>query len=144
MITKKLWNSFDSSTRMTILAHMNGIASFIKQDLASNPYNHDFDFDATGRILKGVLGCLNLQKDGTVNVVIGVRPTYAPKTLPRKPASKTQTSLTPKKWYIDYRFPEGDEWSYEHCWVSACDKLEAESEFWHDHSRMCEIISIHQ
>ena len=55
MITKKLWNSFDNSTRRTIIEIYYGqnfnMLPSIYQNLKT-PYNHDFDFDESGKKTK--------------------------------------------------------------------------------------------
>ena len=94
MITKKLWNSFDDSTRRDVIEIYCGqdfnMLSSIYQNLKT-PYNHDFDFDESGKKLKEILSTCYLQKDGKINVIVSITPNYAPKTT-NKPATKKSTN----------------------------------------------------
>lgn len=82
MITKKLWNSLDQSTRNAVGATLNK-----RQESYLQPYFHDFEFDNTGKILKEILECCNLQKDGTIKVTRTITPVYS-NTPCRKSASE--------------------------------------------------------
>lgn len=70
MITLKLWNSLSDESRSRICKTL-GTSGKIE-----NPYHHNFDYDEHGKKLKGILESCNLQKDGTINVVVPVKPTY--------------------------------------------------------------------
>lgn len=76
MITKKLWNSFDIVTREKILmSTVKGITHSVYSQLLS-PYNHDFNHDIVGKILKEVLASCTLQNDGSIKVSIIVEPSF--------------------------------------------------------------------
>ena len=130
MITKKLWNSFDDSTRRAVIEIYYGqnfnMLPSIYQNLKT-PYNHDFDFDESGKKLKEILSTCYLQKDGKVNVIISFTPTYALKTT-NKPVTKQSTNkqkpieYKTSRWYIDYDDRSG---ALCHIWVKAYDKQDA-------------------
>ena len=126
MITKKLWNSFNDSTRRDVIKIYCGkdfnMLPSIYQDLET-PYNHDFDFDASGKKLKEILSTCYLQKDGKVNVVVSIIPTYAPKIATKKSTNKQKpVEYKTSRWYIDYEDKSGD---LCHIWVKAYDKQDA-------------------
>ena len=126
MITKKLWNSFNDSTRRDVIEIYCGkdfnMLSSIYQDLET-PYNHDFDFDASGKKLKEILSTCYLQKDGKVNVVVSITPTYTPKTATKKSTNKQKpVEYKTSRWYIDYEDKSGD---LCHIWVKAYDRQDA-------------------
>ena len=73
MITLKVWNSLSDESRAKICKTL-GTSGKIE-----NPYHHNFDYDEHGKKLKSILESCNLQKDGTINVVVPVKPTYATK-----------------------------------------------------------------
>lgn len=68
MITLKLWNSLSSETRGKICKTI-GVSGKIEE-----PYHHNFDYDSHGSKLKSLLEHCNLQKDGSINVVINIVP----------------------------------------------------------------------
>ena len=130
MITKKLWNSFDDNTRKAIIEIYYGQDFNVLPSRYQNlktPYNHDFDFDASGKKLKEILSTCYLQKDGKVNVIVSITPTYAPKVV-NKPVTKKSTNKQKpvesriSRWYIDYEDKSGD---LCHIWVEACNKQNA-------------------
>ena len=139
MITKKLWNSFDDNTRRAIIEIYCGqdfdVLFSIYQNLEI-PYKHDFDFDASGKKLKEILSTCYLQKDGKVNVIVSITPTYAPKVA-NKPVTKKSTNkqkpveYKTSRWYIDYEDRSGD---LCHIWVEAYDEQDAienaKQEYW--------------
>ena len=130
MITKKLWNSFDDNTRKAIIEIYYGQDFNVLPSRYQNlktPYNHDFDFDASGKKLKEILSTCYLQKDGKVNVIVSVTPTYAPKTINKTATKKSTNKQKPieyktSRWYIDYEDRSGD---LCHIWVKAYDKQDA-------------------
>ena len=130
MITKKLWNSFDDNTRKAIIEIYYGQDFNVLPSRYQNlktPYNHDFDFDASGKKLKEILSTCYLQKDGKVNVIVSVTPTYAPKTTNKSVTKKSTNKQKPveyktSRWYIDYEDKSGD---LCHIWVEAYDKQDA-------------------
>ena len=130
MITKKLWNSFDDNTRKAIIETYYGQDFNVLPSRYQNlktPYNHDFDFDASGKKLKEILSTCYLQKDGKVNVIVSVTPTYAPKTINKTATKKSTNKQKPveyktSRWYIDYEDRSGD---LCHIWVKAYDKQDA-------------------
>ena len=130
MITKKLWNSFDDNTRKAIIEIYYGQDFNVLPSRYQNlktPYNHDFDFDASGKKLKEILSTCYLQKDGKVNVIVSVTPTYAPKTINKTATKKSTNKQKPieyktSRWYIDYEDRSGD---LCHIWVEAYDKQDA-------------------
>lgn len=76
MITKKLWNSFDIVTREKILrSTVKGITHSVYSQLLS-PYNHDFNHDIVGKILKEVLASCILQNGGSIKVSVIVEPSF--------------------------------------------------------------------
>ena len=130
MITKKLWNSFDDSTRRDVIEIYYGqdfnMLPSIYQNLKT-PYNHDFDFDALGKKLKEILSTCYLQKDGKVNVIVSITPNYAPKVANKSVTKKSTSKQKPveyntNRWYIDYEDKSGD---LCHIWVKAYDKQDA-------------------
>lgn len=130
MITKKLWNSFDDNTRKAIIEIYYGQDFNVLPSRYQNlktPYNHDFDFDASGKKLKEILSTCYLQKDGKVNVIVSITPTYAPKTTNKSVTKKSTNTQKPveyktSRWYIDYEDKSGD---LCHIWVKAYDKQDA-------------------
>ena len=130
MITKKLWNSFDDNTRKAIIEIYYGQDFNVLPSRYQNlktPYNHDFDFDASGKKLKEILSTCYLQKNGKVNVIVSITPTYTPKTT-NKPVTKKSTNKQKpvehriSRWYIDYEDRSGD---LCHIWVEAYDRQDA-------------------
>ena len=130
MITKKLWNSFDDNTRKAIIEIYYGQDFNVLPSRYQNlktPYNHDFDFDASGKKLKEILSTCYLQKDGKVNVIVSITPTYAPKTINKTATKKSTSKQKPveyktSRWYIDYEDRSGD---LCHIWVEAYDRQDA-------------------
>ena len=108
------------------------------------PYNHDFDFDESGKKLKEILSTCYLQKDGKVNVIISFTPTYAPKTT-NKPVTKQSTNkqkpveYKTSRWYIDYEDKLGD---LCHIWVEAYDEQDAIENAKHEYWDIVNIISV--
>ena len=107
MITLKLWNSLSDESRAKICKTL-GTSGKIE-----NPYHHNFDYDEHGKKLKSILESCNLQKDGTINVVVPVKPTYgAAKKVDVKKPVETKNPVevkVPKRYrYIGY-FYEYDE-----------------------------------
>ena len=77
MITKKLWNSFDIVTKEKILrSTVKDITPSVYSQLLSS-YNHDFNHDIVGKILKEVLASCALQNDGSIKVYVIVEPSFA-------------------------------------------------------------------
>ena len=147
MITKKLWNSFDDNTRRAIIEIYCGqdfnVLFSIYQNLEI-PYKHDFDFDASGKKLKEILSTCYLQKDGKVNVIVSITPTYA-RTVANKSATKKSTSkqkpveYKTSRWYIDYEDKSGD---LCHIWVEAYDEQDAIENAKHEYWDIVNIISV--
>lgn len=76
MITKKLWNSLTSSSRIKILELLvSNNLNYWKEQL-KEPYKHDFSYDVIGRRLKEILSCCILQSDGSIKISTCVKPTY--------------------------------------------------------------------
>ena len=147
MITKKLWNSFDNSTRRTIIEIYCGqdfnMLSSIYQNLKT-PYNHDFDFDASGKKLKEILSTCYLQKNGKVNVIVSITPIYAPKTINKTATKKSTNKQKPveyktSRWYIDYENKSGD---LCHIWVEAYNEQDAIENAKHEYWDIVNIISV--
>lgn len=147
MITKKLWNSFDDSTRRAVIEIYCGQGFYMLPSIYQNlktSYNHDFDFDASGKKLKEILSTCYLQKDGKVNVIVSITPTYAPKTT-NKPMTKKSTSkqkpveYKTSRWYIDYEDKLGD---LCHIWVEAYDRQDAIENAKHEYWDIVNIISV--
>ena len=147
MITKKLWNSFDDNTRKAIIEIYYGQDFNVLPSRYQNlktPYNHDFDFDASGKKLKEILSTCYLQKDGKVNVIVSVTPTYAPKVA-NKPVTKKSTNkqkpveYKTSRWYIDYEDRSGD---LCHIWVEAYDRQDAIENAKHEYWDIVNIISV--
>lgn len=91
MISLKEWNSFDNKTRSIILDYL--VFPTMVNSKLEQGYHHNFDYDNYGRHLKKVLSNCYKQKDGKINVVIEVLPTYAPKTQVSKPVVKKQQEV---------------------------------------------------
>ena len=147
MITKKLWNSFDDNTRKAIIEIYYGQDVNVLLSRYQNlktPYNHDFDFDASGKKLKEILSTCYLQKDGKVNVIVSITPNYAPKTT-NKPVTKKSTNkqkpveYKTSRWYIDYEDKSGD---LCHIWVEAYDEQDAIENAKHEYWDIVNIISV--
>ena len=147
MITKKLWNSFDNSTRRTIIEIYYGqnfnMLPSIYQNLKT-PYNHDFDFDESGKKLKEILSTCYLQKDGKVNVIVSFTPTYAPKAVNKSVTIKSTNKQKPvehkiSRWYIDYEDKSGD---LCHIWIEAYDEQDAIENAKHEYWDIVNIISV--
>ena len=147
MITKKLWNSFDDNTRKAIIEIYYGQDFNVLPSRYQNlktPYNHDFDFDASGKKLKEILSTCYLQKDGKVNVIVSITPTYTPKTT-NKPMTKKSTNkqkpveYKTSRWYIDYEDRSGD---LCHIWVEAYDRQDAIENAKHEYWDIVNIISV--
>ena len=147
MITKKLWNSFDDSTRRDVIEIYCGqdfnMLPSIYQDLGT-PYNHDFDFNASGKKLKEILSTCYLQKDGKVNVIVSITPTYAPKVANKSATKKSTNKQKPveyktSRWYIDYEDKSGD---LCHIWVEAYDRQDAIEAAKHEYWDIVNIISV--
>ena len=147
MITKKLWNSFDDSTRRDVIEIYCGqdfnMLSSIYQNLKT-PYKHDFDFDESGKKLKEILSTCYLQKDGKVNVIVSITPNYAPKTTNKLVTKKSINKQKPveyktSRWYIDYEDRSGD---LCHIWVEAYDRQDAIENAKHEYWDIVNIISV--
>ena len=147
MITKKLWNSFNDSTRRDVIKIYYGkdfnMLPSIYQNLKTS-YNHDFDFDESGKKVKEILSTCYLQKDGKINVIISFTPTYAPKVA-NKPVTKKSTNkqkpveYKTSRWYIDYEDKSGD---LCHIWVEAYDEQDAIENAKHEYWDIANIISV--
>lgn len=147
MITKKLWNSFDDNTRRAIIEIYCGqdfnVLFSIYQNLEI-PYKYDFDFDASGKKLKEILSTCYLQKDGKVNVIVSITPTYAPKVANKPVTKKSASKQKPveyktSRWYIDYEDRSGD---LCHIWVEAYDEQDAIENAKHEYWDIVNIISV--
>ena len=147
MITKKLWNSFDDNTRKAIIEIYYGQDFNVLPSRYQNlktPYNHDFDFDASGKKLKEILSTCYLQKDGKINVIVSITPTYAPKVTKKSVAKKSTSKQKPveyktSRWYIDYEDKSGD---LCHIWVEAYDEQDAIENAKHEYWDIVNIISV--
>ena len=147
MITKKLWNSFDDNTRKAIIEIYYGQDFNVLPSRYQNlktPYNHDFDFDASGKKLKEILSTCYLQKDGKVNVIVSITPTYASKVANKPVAKKSTSKQKPveyktSRWYIDYEDKSGD---LCHIWVEAYDEQDAIENAKHEYWDIVNIISV--
>ena len=147
MITKEMLNSVDYNTRKAIVETYYGQDFNVLPSRYQNlktPYNHDFDFDASGKKLKEILSTCYLQKDGKVNVIVSVTPTYAPKTT-NKPVTKQSTNkqkpveYKTSRWYIDYEDKSGD---LCHIWVEAYDEQDAIENAKHEYWDIVNITSV--
>ena len=108
------------------------------------PYKHDFDFDASGKKLKEILSTCYLQKDGKVNVIVSITPTYAPKVANKPVTKKSSNKQKPveyktSRWYIDYEDKSGD---LCHIWVEAYDEQDAIENAKHEYWDIVNIISV--
>lgn len=147
MITKKLWNSFNDNTRKAIIEIYYGQDFNVlpsRYQALKTPYNHDFDFDASGKKLKEILSTCYLQKDGKINVIVSITPTYAPKTVNKSVTKKSTSKQKPveyktSRWYIDYEDKSGD---LCHIWVEAYDKQDAIEAAKHEYWDISNIISV--
>lgn len=147
MITKKLWNSFDDNTRKEIIEIYYGQDFNVLPSRYQNlktPYNHDFDFDASGKKLKEILSTCYLQKDGKVNVIVSITPAYVIKNLSKSVTKKSTKQQKPvehkiSRWYIDYEDKSGD---LCHIWVEAYDRQEAIESAKHEYWDIANIISV--
>lgn len=75
MITKKFWNTLTVRDKRDILDICYGKDYLNKgYGILLFEYKHDFDFDETGKKLKRTLEHCYLQKDGTVNVTVTIKP----------------------------------------------------------------------
>lgn len=79
MITKKLWNSLTDECRKKILEKSYEsdiyllpyhIAALVK------PYNHNFNYDSSGKVLKDVLQDIKIDKNGDLSITLSVTPEY--------------------------------------------------------------------
>lgn len=78
MISKKLWNTFGKSTKLSVLKLLDKDAS-IPTDISKQlvePYFHDFDYDKVGTTLKKILDNLYIQSDGSLKVTVTLTPNY--------------------------------------------------------------------
>lgn len=145
MITKKLWDSLSLATKKAILETTEGSNYMVTHKTLLYEYHHNFDFDSTGRKLKKVLECCNLQKDGTINVVVNLRDDkfdrvkfMAAPVAPKKNNNLLPVSSGPEReWYV--RYDDGDDVST--VWVMATSKEDAIEKAKHDHWDIKEVIS---
>lgn len=100
MITLKLWNSLTAETRKHIIEIADG-AEYVKlrKQLIEKPYHHNFDYDTNGMILKSILECCNLQKNGSINITVSITPEYAPVEKPQPKAPKINKEKAQKLEY---------------------------------------------
>lgn len=101
MITLKLWNGLSQKSRSEICKTL-GVSGKVEQE-----YHHNFDYDTLGSKVKQVLESCNLQKDGTINVVVNIKPTKqtAKKIEAKKPIEVKQ----PERYrYIGYFYEYDD------------------------------------
>lgn len=136
MLTKKIWNTLSKETRKEIIEAIYGSASSHPHlnPLIDEPYNHNFDFNSLGTTLKNILSDCNLQKDGSINITVNIKPKYA-----EKPVKKSKAISEESKWYVDYETKDGD---LCHVWVVAFTKEEAEEKALDEYHDIDEIISI--
>lgn len=90
MITLKLWNSLSEVTRKDIVK-----TSGLSYSKLYEPYHHGFDFDDHGQKLKSLLEMCNLQKDGKINVTVGIVPSYLTVDEIKKQTEKPKKEYTP-------------------------------------------------
>lgn len=84
MMTLKIWNTLDKSTRKEII----NLCGFNAIDALLEPYHHNFDYDIVGKRLKKILECCYFRpSDKQIVVSIEVTPKYAPKET-KKPVVK--------------------------------------------------------
>lgn len=133
MITLKYWNSLTQSTRDNICKAL-GKGTF-------GEYHHNFDHDPTGKALKDILGCCNIQPDGTLKVAVTITPKKSPV---RKPKAKTATpaptvSSDMKRWKFR-RYTSGDtdgEWVWAHGRTEDEARAEIMSDYWDTQKLVC-------
>lgn len=145
-LTKKQWNTLTSNTRREIISVIYGEEHYPSHvypsylgDLINAEYKHDFDFDRTGKKLKEILSKCRVQSDGTIDVVVTIKPTYTPKTIVSRPVKTVSKVLEKSTWYVDYEDKSGD---LCHIWVEAYDKQDAIEEAKHEYWDINEIISV--
>ncbi len=130
MITLKLWNSLSDESRAKICKTL-GTSGKIE-----NPYHHNFDFDEHGKKLKSILESCNLQKDGTINVVVPVKPTY--EVVKKKVEVKKPIEVKkPERFcYVGYFYEYDDEGNRVDDFKEWCEEEsieDAKDYFRHDH-----------
>lgn len=130
MITLKLWNSLSQDSRNNICRALNKYGSI------TEPYHHNFDFDSHGEKLKNVLSCCNLQKDGSINVVVNIIPTK--ETVKKVEAKKpvVEKKIQERYRYIGYFYEYNDRGERVDDfkeWVDAYDIEDAKDYFDDDH-----------
>lgn len=126
MITLKFWNSLSQESREKICKVL-GTSGKVTQE-----YHHNFDYDDLGKKLKNILECCNLQKDGSINIVVNFKPsTEKKKSVPT--ATKIPCKISePKKWKFR-RYTEDDPDDGEWVWAYGYTEAEARREIEHDY-----------
>lgn len=133
MITLKLWNELSQKSRSEICKTL-GVSGKVEQE-----YHHNFDYDTLGSKVKQVLESCNLQKDGTINVVVNVKPTK--ETVKKVEAKKPiEVKKEPERYcFIGYFYEyndEGDRVDDFKEWVEA-ENIEEAKEYFQDDHRGC-------
>lgn len=135
MITLKLWNSLSDESRTRICKTL-GTSGKIEQ-----PYHHNFDYDEHGKRLKAVLERCNLQKDGTINIIVPIKPTYGTTTNKKVVEAKKPIEVKqPERYcFIGYFYEYNDESERVDDfkeWVEA-ENIEEAKEYFQDDHRHC-------
>lgn len=153
-LTKKVWNTLSKTTRVDIIEIVKGDIDRLPQfyrDLTEYPYQHDFNFDHKGEKLKEILSHCRMEADGTIDIVITIKPTYAPVESKNKKVSSPQSSVSTQKrelqtYYLDY-YPTWDHGNHDdlqHAWCEAYSEEEARQRFEEEVDDLDEIIQIHR
>lgn len=141
MITLKLWNGLSQKSRSEICKTL-GVSGKVGQE-----YHHNFDYDTLGSKVKQVLESCNLQKDGTINVVVNIKPTKetAKKVEAKKPieVEKKQEPYTYIGYYYEYdengeRVDDFKEWCYAYSKEEA--RRELEDRYWRNDNIKLEMV----
>lgn len=94
MITLKYWNSLTPQSRASIAARF--IGSSFYADSLKGEYHHNFDYDATGRMLKTILSACYL-KGKCIEVRCIITPIFAIKSsAPTNSSKSTKSSASIK------------------------------------------------
>lgn len=131
MITLKLWNGLSQKSRSEICKIL-GVSGKVE-----NEYHHNFDYDTLGGKVKAVLESCNLQKDGTVNVVVNVKPT---KETAKKKVEQKKVEKEPERYcYIGYFYQYDDEGQCIDSFKEWCEaeSIEEAKRYFQDDYRSC-------
>lgn len=120
MITLKLWNSFDSYTRRKIAHAVLGS----NYEPYAVEYHHNFSHDNIGKRIRSILLRCTRTADGTINIVLNLKPAF-------KPLKKAAEPVLKKYTFRCYSESDPDDGWWE--WHTGTSVDDAREQLMHEH-----------